>query len=158
MRHQQPAPRAALHFSLPERDLPPIVVDYLNRLRQLPVGAWADAGQALQMAEQTSGNSGRPGPVAAARATLRRVVGQMPGLAVQTQRRVQDMVEIAGACLHAETVAPMRRAALTAALALATRDAIGDKAFERLYAPFEPFIPHAELEAPGPEQVLMTVA
>ena len=158
MRHHQPTPHAGLQFAGPDNDLPPIVLDYLNRLRQLPVGAWADAGQALHMAELTIGSSGRPGPVAAARATLRRVVGQMPALAVQTQRRVQDMVEIAGACLQAETVAPMRRAALSAALALATRDAIGEKAFERLYAPFEPFIPHAALEEPGPEQALMTVA
>lgn len=158
MRHQHTNPAAALQFTLPPTDLPPIVLDYLNRLRHLPVGAWADAGQALYMAEQTAGSSGRPGPVAAARATLRRVVGRMPGLAAQTQRRVQDMVEIAGACLQAETVAPMRRAALTAALALATRDAIGNKAFERLYAPFEPFIPFAVLEEPGPEQALMTVA
>ncbi len=39
----------------------------------------------------------------------------------------------------------MQRAALCAALAVATRTQLGEPLFRRLYAPFEPLIPAEEL-------------
>lgn len=128
-------------------DLPPIVIDYLRRLRSLPVGAWAQAAAALDEAERRARAKPGSDSIAAAHASLRRIVSGMPGLAVQTQRRVQNLVEVAQTCLHSADCAMLKRAALAAALALMARPALGERLFTQLYAPFEPWIPLQELEA-----------
>lgn len=127
-------------------ELPPVVVDYLNRLRSMPVGAWSEAARALNEAERRARARPAADSVAAAHASLRRIMSGMPGLAVQTQRRVQDLVEVAQTCLHTADCALMKRAALAAALALAVRQSLGETLFALLYEPFEPWIPLRELE------------
>lgn len=138
-----------------DNELPSVVIDYLHRLRRLPVGAWCDAARALYEAEQHSRTQPGPESIEAAHASLRRVVAGMPGLAVQTQRRVQNMADVAQTCLHIADASRMRRAAVTAALALAAREMLGERVFERLYAPFEPFIPLSDLVAGAGEHALL---
>ncbi|MBA3890722.1 MAG: hypothetical protein H0X64_09330 [Gemmatimonadaceae bacterium] len=128
-----------------DKELPAVVIEYLLRLRRLPVGAWNDAAQALVAAERDAGSAPSADSIAAAHAALRRIVAGVPGLAVQTQRRVQNMVEMAGTCMHISDCTKMKRAALTAALALAVRSALGEPLFAKLYAPFEQYIPLADL-------------
>lgn len=123
---QVPA-QAGEHVALPE-----VVIDFLNGLRRLPVGDWAEAARAADA-------DGAP-----ANASLRRIVAGMPGIAAQTQHRVRDMVEVAQGCVDDAVTGPMRRVALNAALALATRDALGDENFAQLYGPFEELIPLAD--------------
>lgn len=118
--------------------LPVDVVDFLNGLRRLPVGEWADAARDAERAGQ-----------GAATATLRRVVAGMPRIAALTQRRVRNMVEVAQGCVDDESTGAMRRVALNAALALATRDALGDEMFAQLYAPFDALIPLPDPDIEG---------
>jgi hypothetical protein len=119
-----------------DAELPDTVIGYFNRLRRLPVGDWA----AVARASAADGNA------AGAEATLRRVVGRMPGLAAQTQRRVQNFVEVAASCLTESDAAAMLHVALGAALALATRPLVGEEAFTTLYAPFASLIPLEDLD------------
>lgn len=118
-----------------DAELPDVVIGYFNRLRRLPVGDWAAVARA----------SAADGDAAAAEATLRRVVGRMPALAAQTQRRVQNFVEVAASCLPESDAAAMLHVALGAALALATRSIVGEEAFATLYAPFASLIPLEDL-------------
>jgi hypothetical protein len=145
MRHQTYDAVTPMHAGAADKELPAVVIDYLLRLRRLPVGAWNDAAQALVAAERNAGSTPSATSIAAAHATLRRIVAGVPGLAVQTQRRVQNMVEMAGTCMHISDCTKMKRAALTAALALAVRQSLGEPLFTQLYAPFEPFIPLEDL-------------
>lgn len=154
MRHQTYSAIVAPPAGAADNELPLVVIDYLHRLRRLPVGAWCDAARALDQAEQRSRTQPGTDSIEAAHAALRRIVAGMPGLAVQTQRRVQNMAEVAQTCLHVADASKMRRAAVTAALALAAREMLGEGVFERLYAPFEPFIPLGDLVAGAEEHAL----
>lgn len=144
MRHQTYDAVTPMTTGAADRELPAVVIEYLLRLRRLPVGTWNDAAQALADAERDASTAPSATSLAAAHATLRRIVAGVPGLAVQTQRRVQNMVEMATG-MHVTDCAWMKRAALTAALALAVRPSLGEGLFAQLYAPFEPCIPLAEL-------------
>lgn len=121
--------------------LPVAVADFLNGLRRVPVGEWADAARTAEH-QGTAADASR----GAAAATLRRIVAGMPGIAKQTQRRVRNLVEVAEGCVDERVTGAMRRTALNAALALATRDALGEDVFAQLYAPFDALIPLPEAE------------
>jgi hypothetical protein len=156
MRNHQPA--AAPHLPTVTSggsDVPAIVGRFLTRLRRVPVGAWAGAARVLDEADREGGNlPGAPGSVSAARASLRRVAAAMPGVAAQTQRRVQNMVEIAQTCLQTADAASMRRAALGAALGLAALPTIGEETFTTLYAPFESLIPLEDIQDPQDDRAV----
>lgn len=137
MRHPHTYTPSALGLVADEQELPEVVIGYFNNLRRVPVGQWA----AVARDAVDSGNDA----AAAAHASLRRVVSRVPGLAVQTQRRVQNLVEIAATCLPAADASAMRRVALGAALALATRSLLGDESFTLLYEPFASLIPLDDL-------------
>lgn len=146
------APLRAQHVSA---ELPAIVVDFYQRLRQLPLGVWVDAAQAV---EPTTGRVEPPAPgeqlppADAARARLRSIADGMPSIVTQTRRFVHDLVGVAECFVHPAIVARMKKAALTAALALVARPALGEEDFARLYAPFAGFIPPSVLGAGSTEQ------
>lgn len=135
MKHSPTHASPVLGLVTDDAELPDAVIGYLNRLRRLPVGDWAAAAR----------RAAADGNAATAEATLRRVVGRMPALAAQTQRRVRNFVEVAGSCLPESDAAAMLHVALGAALALATRSIIGEEAFTTLYAPFAALIPPEDL-------------
>jgi hypothetical protein len=124
-------------------ELPPVVVEFNQRLRKLPLGAWADA--AVQNEEPGRVEPPAAGeqlpPTEAARARLRQIADDMPSVVTQTRRYVHDLVGVAECFVEPEVVARMKKTALTAALALVARPALGEEDFARLYAPFADFIP-----------------
>ena len=121
-------------------NLPAPAIEYLRQLRKLPLYAWAGAARAVEAARaQHHDDDARTD--AAAHAALRDTAESIPGLAAQLRRCVDNLGEIAGSCLDGADTARMQRAALCAALAVATRAQLGESLFRRLYAPFEPVIP-----------------
>ncbi|HEU4631238.1 MAG TPA: hypothetical protein VFS08_15915 [Gemmatimonadaceae bacterium] len=131
------------HTSLRGGELPPIVLGFLEHLRRLPLGTWADA--ARQADDELLG----PAPAAASgaemRARLRQIMDEAPGVAMQTSRRVRDLAAVASGFVHHADVARMKKAALAAALALVARPALGEEDFARLYGPFADVVPLHEL-------------
>lgn len=82
--------------------IPPTVLAFLQRLKRLPLGVWADVAFSrtsrpadVVMATATTTS------LAAARATLRRVIDGRSGLAVRIRQRVHELVSVAEAFLQA---------------------------------------------------------
>jgi hypothetical protein len=123
--------------------LPRDLLGFCERLRHLPLGAWASAAE-------PAGGSAPERASAAARHRLRRVVDGMPHVAEQSRRRVLDLVAAAEGFVHPATVARMKKCALTAALAIAARPTLGEDDFAQLYRPFATLIPPHLLGA-GPD-------
>lgn len=122
--------------------LPPAVLAFLEHLRRLPMGAWADAARAAG----PSAPLGIDGALhAAGRARLRHVVDSSPTLTARIRSRVHDTVAVLHGFLHPVDVLRMKKAALGAALAIAARPALDPEDFDRLYAPFSALIPLRDL-------------
>ena len=128
--------------------MPGPAVEFLRRLRGLPLYAWAGAARAVEAIREQGDTDDDARTTAAAHAALRDTVESVPGLAIHLRRCVDNLVEIAETCLDGADVTRMQRAALCAALAVATQDQLGESLFRRLYAPFEPLIPAGDLRAP----------
>ena len=128
--------------------LPAPAVEYLRRLRGLPLYAWAGAARAVETIRAQGNTEDDARTTAAAHAALRDTVEAIPGLAIHMRRCVDNLAAIAETCLDAEDTVRMQRAALCAALAVAARAELGEQLFRRLYAPFEPLIPSEELFQP----------
>ena len=125
----------------------PVVLAFYERLRRLPLGAWVEIGEALDAkADESTPDGGIA--LASARAQLRRVVDGSPRLAARHHRRVQQVVTEADGVVHRSVSASMKKAALSAALALVVRPMLAEDVFARLYAPFSDLIPLDELSAP----------
>lgn len=135
-----PAPPGTCGASLPAP-----ATEYLRRLRTLPLYAWAGAARAVEVTRGHGHGDDDARTNAAAHAALRDTVESIPGLAIHVRRCVDNLGEIAGTCVDAADTARMKRAALCSALAVATREELGESLFRRLYAPFEPLIPAEEL-------------
>lgn len=141
-------------------ELPPEVAAFLDRLRRLPLGTWAEAGRMLEALDAASARRASPSRRATAagpealhgaevRAELRRVVNAMPRQAAQIRGRILDLATVAQGFVHRSDAARMKKAALVAALALVARPALGDERFDRAYAPFAASIPVGSLLAAG---------
>ena len=137
--------------AVPAGELPPEVAAFLERLRRLPLGAWADAGRLLEELDARPAAAGPLADVAAhgaeVRAELRQVVNAMPREARQIRSRVLHLATVAHGFVHPSDVARMKKAALVAALALVARPALGPARFGRAYAPFATSIPADSLLA-----------
>jgi hypothetical protein len=125
-----------------------MVLAFYDRLRRLPLGAWIQVGEALDAKDDERRDEGRAA-LAFARARLRQVVDESPQLAARHGRRVQHVVTVADGVVHRTVLASMKKAALSAALALVVRPMLSDEVFARLYAPFAELIPLAELSLPA---------
>ena len=124
----------------------PAVLAFLERLRRLPLGTWADAATGLDDEGGLAPFDGSATPLTdAARARLRHLVDRTPAVAAQVRRRVHDLVAVAQGFLHPREVARMKKAALTAALAVHMRPALRPDEFTRLYAPFATLVPVEDL-------------
>lgn len=143
-----PTTRAALPFAAPldadarHGELPPLAAGFLERLRRLPLGSWADAARALDESGGLTLSGDVSAPLTdAARARLRWLMDEMPGVTTKARRRVHDLAAVAQGFLHPREVARMKKAALTAVLALVARPDLDDDEFARLYAPFATLLP-----------------
>ena len=145
-----PDPFAAPYPARYERaHMTPAAVAFLERLRRLPLGVWADAAARLDDEGGLATDDGVSTPVTdAARARLRQLVDRTPTVAARVRRRVHDLVAVAQGFLHPREVARMKKAALTAALAVHVRPALRPDEFARLYAPFAALVPLETLDAP----------
>ena len=122
--------------------IPPVVLAFLESLRQLPLGAWSDAVRRTE--ELDARRPGSPERNAAGRARLRHLVESAPSLTARIRTRVHDTVAVLEGFVHPVDVLRMKKAALGAALALAARDDLDENDFARLYAPFAELIPLSE--------------
>jgi hypothetical protein len=135
-------------------ELPPVAFAFLEQLRRLPLGAWADAGRRLaELDEHERLALGRNGSDATAtvRAVLRREVSAHPRVAAQARQRVLHLAAVAHGFLHPTDVARMKKAALAAVLALIARPELGEQRFAAVYDPFAALIPLATLSNVGAE-------
>lgn len=149
----------SMEFALPPvgphaGELPPEVAAFLDRLRRLPLGTWAEAGRMLEALDAEASRSAAASTPAAlhgaaVRAELRRVVNAMPRQASQIRGRILDLATVAQGFVHHADASRMKKAALVAALALVARPALGDERFDRAYAPFAASIPVDSLLAAG---------
>ena len=133
-------------------ELPPVALAFLERLRRVPLGAWADAGRRLtELDERERRALGRAGSGAdaAVRAVLRRAVNARPRVAAQARQRVSHLAAVAQGFVHPADVARMKKAALAAVLALIARDELGEQGFAAVYEPFAELIPLAALPSAG---------
>ncbi len=126
-------------------ELPPLVQTFLERLRRLPLGAWVDAGRRLEELNRR-GTLGARRSANAVHAQLREMVDEMPHVAPRVRERVLDLVAATQGFVHPAESARMKKAALSAALALAARPALGDERFADVYEPFATIIPMPSLE------------
>ncbi len=126
--------------------IPPVVLAFLQRLKRLPLGIWADVAftRTARTADVTVRN-GAASSLAEARARLRKLIDTRPGLAARIRPRVYELAGVAEAFLHPAVVARMKKVGLTASLALGVRDHLSEEDFEQLYAPFAELIPIKEL-------------
>jgi hypothetical protein len=104
----------------------PIVLAFLERLRSLRLADWAEAA---------SGDS------APDRRSLRQVIDGSPELANRAKGRIDDLLAAAEGLIPEPTLKAMRKAALTAVLAIVARGSLSSADFDALYAPFAPLIP-----------------
>ena len=135
------------HAPLRAGGLPPLVRAFVERLRHVPLGVWAALAEEHEPDELPALADGATAADDAARARLRRLVDETPGHAALVRRRVLELTAAAEGFVHPATVGRMKRAALTAALALSVRPGLASGDFERLYAPFAAVLPLEELEA-----------
>lgn len=129
-------------------ELPPVALAFLEHLRRLPLGAWADAGRRLAELdehERRTLRSAGSNPDAAVRAVLRRLVNANPRVAAQARLRVLNLSAVAHGFVHPADVARMKKAALAAVLALIARPELGERRFAAVYEPFATLIPLAAL-------------
>ena len=119
--------------------LPSSVLWFLEQLRRLPMGSWADAARRGEMARRPA--SAGSTLHAAGRARLRHAVDASPVLTSRIRARVHDIVGVLDGFLHPVDVLRMKKAALDAALAIAARSDLDPDDFARLYAPFDGLIP-----------------
>lgn len=133
-------------------ELPPVALAFLERLRRVPIGAWAYAGRRLaELDEDERRALGRAGNGADAtvRAVLRGMVNAQPRVAAQARQRVSHLTAVAHGFVHPTEVARMKKAALAAVLALVARDQLGEERFAAVYEPFAALIPLATLPTAG---------
>ena len=151
-----PVPPVTTYLGTHGSDLPPVVAAFLDRLRRLPLGAWAEAGRRLEEIDRLdrrvrlAAGLGVPERRTAVRAHLREVVNASPGVAVRARQSVTDLAAVAQGFVHPAEVARMKKAALAAALALVARPALGEEGFAEIYEPFATLIPLASLPDAGP--------
>ena len=141
------------------------VVAFFGRLRRVPIGTWCRmAGDDPHVTAPRSGSEGLPPasdspgdpllPEAqadrVARARLRELIEEMPGVARRIHRRIDDEVAVVAGIAPPEMVVRMRRAARLAACAVAARPWLSPEEFERLYRPFAELIPLGSLDTPAP--------
>jgi hypothetical protein len=135
-------------------ELPAVVADFLEQLRRLPLGAWAEAGRRLEELDARdrllAGDA--PGSDSAVRAQLRQVVNEMPRVAAQARQRVMNVAAMAQGFVHPADLARMKKAALAAVLALVARPTLGEERFAAIYAPFAEHIPLDGTDAPPPAE------
>jgi uncharacterized protein (DUF2342 family) len=124
-------------------DIPRPVMEFYLRLRRLPLGEWARA--ASQAAAESASDPEQPSTCAIARARLRDISERMPRAVTRIRSRVHDLVSMAEGFVSVAEMRQMKKAALTAALALAAREELGETDFLRLYGPFATLIPHEHL-------------
>ena len=146
-----PATMGNLHHTGPAAgELPPVALAFLEQLRRLPLGTWADAGRRLAALDtherRALGHTG-DGSSATVRAVLRRVVNATPRVAAQARLRVLHLAAAAHGFVHPADVARMKKAALAAILALVARRELGEQRFAAVYEPFAALIPLASLPA-----------
>jgi len=122
----------------------PIVLAFYRRLRNLPLGQWADAARP---APSASSDSALP-DMSLARAELRAVMDARPCVVARHRRSVQHAVSVTEGFVHRSVAGRMKKITLTAALALAARPSLPEEIFARLYAPFAELIPLHDLLAP----------
>lgn len=140
--HASPPFAAPFDLEARHNELPPLAASFLERLRRLPLGAWADAARALDESGALTLSGDVSTPLSdAARARLRWLMDEMPGVTTKARRRVHDLAAVAQGFLHPREVARMKKAALTAVLALVARPDLDEDEFARLYAPFATLVP-----------------
>lgn len=136
--------------------LPPLVRAFVERLRHVPLGVWAaladeheppESGETGETGERDGVADWTPERESGPRARLRQLVDETPGHAALVRRRVLELTAAAEGFVRPATVRKMKKAALTAALALSVRPTLAAGDFEQLYAPFAALLPLAELEA-----------
>lgn len=132
-RHMLPTPPSSAS------GIPSSVLWFLEQLRRLPMGAWADAARLAEASRppQTTLGSLHAG----GRARLRHAVDASPVLTTRVRARVHDIVAVLDGFLHPVDVLRMKKAALDAALAVAAKSSLDPDDFDRLYAPFADLIP-----------------
>jgi hypothetical protein len=108
-------------------ETPPTILAFLERLRRLPLGDWAAA------ADRTA-----PG---IDRTYLRTVIESSPDLASRARGKIDHFLGAAEGLVSPPALRAMRKAALTAVLALAARARLEPLEFETLYGPFADLIP-----------------
>ena len=126
-------------------ELPPVVLGFLEHLRRLPLGTWADAAHLADDAILSPASDTTTPSTAATRARLRQIMDDAPGVAMQTSRRVRNLAAMASGFVHPADVVRMKKTALAAALALVARPMLAEDDFARLYAPFADIVPLREL-------------
>lgn len=123
--------------------VPAAAAAFRQRLRRLPLRSWAEAARSYAESDAAAlSDAGRE-----ARRRLREAVERSPEGAERLRRSIGELVAVAEGMFHRTDVRLMRKAALTAALALATRELLDPQDFALLYAPFEGLIPLEELVA-----------
>jgi hypothetical protein len=143
--------------STPARQLPPAepiraaeipvsVKRFSERLRHLPLGVWAELSDRIEDVNDSDlGAYPNRNTIAAARARLRQVADEMPGAVTRVRGRVLELVSCAEGFFRPDTVRRMKKAALTAAIALTARPQLAQEEFDRLYEPFAGVIPLEDL-------------
>lgn len=135
-------------------EIPVAVKRFSERLRHIPLGVWAEVSE--HMDDEGTADAPRQGPnAAAARAKLRLVADTMPGAVSRVRGRVLELVSCAEGFFRPATLRRMKKAALTAAIALAARPQLAQDEFDRLYEPFSGVIPLDDLAIP-PTPALQT--
>ena len=140
------------------------VVAFFGRLRRVPIGTWcrlADADPHItaprsggEWLPPASNSPDDPLPEAqadrVARARLRELIEEMPGVARRIRRRIDDEIAVVAGIAPPEMVVRMRRATRLAACAVAARPWLSPEEFERLYRPFAELIPLGSLDTQAP--------
>jgi hypothetical protein len=133
-----------------------LVERFLLRLSKLPVAEWMAVGAAYeglvhgrvtQFAEE--GTIADADAWASAEAALCGAMASQESARNRVTRRVVNVAEATKGFVPHAAYDSMLQAALTAVQAIICREEIGSAAFHRLYAPFAPAIPIAELEHPS---------
>lgn len=141
-RPSTPARQVSPEDPIRAAEIPVAVKRFSERLRHIPLGVWAEVSERLD--DETADT--RHGPnAAAARARLRQIADTMPGAVSRVRGRVLELVSCAEGFFRPDTLRRMKKAALTAAIALAARPQLAQEEFERLYEPFSGVIPVDDL-------------
>ena len=126
---------------------------FLGRLRRIPADAWfrsASSDDHIRAKLHPTGLDSHQLEARSdelARARLREIMDTMPAVARRIRRRIDEELTNLDGITTVATLTQMRRAARLAACALAARPFLAPEDFERLYRPFQPLVPPAELPA-----------